>query len=142
MAMFDNNNNSNKKNQPVMPTNINPGTQLEGNISSDGDIRLDGNMKGNIVTKAKVIIGPQGSIEGDIDCSNADVFGKIKGNVKVKDLLFLKNSASIEGDIHTVKLVVENGAAFNGSCVMNSALSNSNKISEKKSNLLVEEAAI
>ena len=73
MAMFDNNNsnNSNKKNQPVMPTNINPGTQLEGNISSDGDIRLDGNMIGNIVTKAKVIIGPQGSINGNIDCSSA-----------------------------------------------------------------------
>ncbi len=142
MAMFDNNNsNGNKKNQPVMPTNINPGTQLEGNISSDGDIRLDGSMIGNIVTKAKVIIGPQGSIVGDIDCTSADVFGKIKGDVKVKELLFLKNSASIEGDIYTTKLVVENGATFNGSCVMNSTLSTS-KSAEKKTSQLVEEAAI
>ncbi len=143
MAMFDNNNsnNSNKKNQPVMPTNINPGTQLEGNISSDGDIRLDGNMIGNIVTKAKVIIGPQGSINGNIDCSSADVFGKIKGNVKVKELLFLKNSANIEGDIFTSKLVVENGATFNGSCIMNSTIANNSKMIEKKPNQLVEEIA-
>ena len=142
MAMFDNNSsNGNKKNQPVMPTNINPGTQLEGNISSDGDIRLDGSMIGNIVTKAKVIIGPQGSIVGDIDCTSADVFGKIKGDVKVKELLFLKNSAAIEGDIYTTKLVVENGATFNGSCVMNSTLGTP-KSAEKKTSPLVEEAAI
>jgi cytoskeletal protein CcmA (bactofilin family) len=142
MAMFDNNSsNSSKKNQPVMPTNINPGTTLAGNISSDGDIRLDGAMTGNITTTAKVIIGPQGFITGDIVCSSADVFGKIKGNVKVKELLFLKASASIDGDIFTAKLVVENGATFNGSCSMNSTFSNQ-KTAENVSKQLVEEVTL
>jgi cytoskeletal protein CcmA (bactofilin family) len=123
MAMFDNNN-STKKGAPVMPTNINPGTQIEGNISSDGDIRLDGNMKGNITTKAKVVIGPSGSIDGNIDCQSADIFGKVNGDIHVQDLLFMKNTSVVDGDIFTAKLVVENGAKFNGSCIMNSNKAN------------------
>ena len=132
MAMFDNNT-TNKKNQPVMPTNINPGTQMEGNIVSDGDIRLDGNMKGNISTKAKVIIGPSGSIEGNINCSSADIFGQVTGDIKVSELLFIKGTAIINGDISTAKLVVENGAKFNGSCIMNSAI-NLPKLTEEAVN--------
>ncbi|MEN9523913.1 MAG: hypothetical protein RL065_2290 [Bacteroidota bacterium] len=138
MAMFDNT--SSKKNSPVMPTNINPGTMIEGNISSDGDIRLDGNMKGNLTTKAKVVIGPQGSIDGNIDCMNADIFGKVNGDIHVKELLFMKNTSSVDGDIFTSKLVVENGAKFNGSCVMNSAVS-APPSTEKKSKSNIEQSA-
>jgi cytoskeletal protein CcmA (bactofilin family) len=138
MAMFDNN--SSKKNSPVMPTNINPGTMIEGNISSDGDIRLDGNMKGNLTTKAKVVIGPQGSIDGNIDCESADIFGKVNGDIHVKELLFMKNTSVVDGDIFTSKLVVENGAKFNGSCVMNSAVK-APMASEKKSKSTIEQAA-
>ena len=138
--MFDNNSNG-KKNQLVMPTNINPGTQMEGNLTSDGDIRLDGNMVGNLTTKAKVVIGPQGSISGNIDSASADIFGKVKGDIRVKELLFLKNTAAVDGDIFTSKLVVESGAQFNGSCVMNSTLSNSNS-SKVNITKTLEEASV
>jgi cytoskeletal protein CcmA (bactofilin family) len=138
MAMFDTNNT--KKNSPVMPTNINPGTLIEGNINSDGDIRLDGNMKGNLTTKSKVVIGPQGSIDGNIDCESADIFGKVNGDIHVKELLFMKNTSTVDGDIFTSKLVVENGAKFNGSCIMNSAI-NLATSSDKKSKTNVEQPA-
>ncbi len=141
MAMFDNSSNGSKKNQPVMPTNINPGTQMDGNLTSDGDIRLDGNMVGNLTTKAKVVIGSLGTIDGNIDSVSADIFGKVKGDIHVKDLLFLKSTAIVDGDIFTAKLVVESGAQFNGSCVMNSA--NTNIPADKKANAkILEEAAV
>jgi cytoskeletal protein CcmA (bactofilin family) len=138
MAMFDTNNA--KKNSPVMPTNINPGTLIEGNINSDGDIRLDGNMKGNLITKSKVVIGPQGSIDGNIDCESADIFGKVNGDIHVKELLFMKNTSTIDGDIFTTKLVVENGAKFNGSCVMNSAINIADSTTKKLKSKVEQQA--
>lgn len=115
MAVFDN-----KKQMPVMPTTINNGTKLEGDIQSDADIRLDGQMTGMITTKAKVVVGVSGTIEGDIECLSADISGTVTGRIDVRELLFLKSTAVVTGDITTSKLVVENGAKFNGSCQMNS----------------------
>lgn len=124
--MFGNNesNKSLKKSSKKDITGLNAanriceGTTIEGEISSDGDIRIDGNLKGIIRSKAKVVIGTNGKVEGDISCNNADILGKVEGTLHVKDILFLKNSARINGDIHTSKFVVEPGAVFNGNCTM------------------------
>ncbi len=97
---------------------IGSGTSIEGEIASDGDIRIDGKVKGTITSKSKVVIGASGSVDGDIVCENADVSGKIFGTVEAEDILFLKANAYIEGDITTTKLVVESGAKFNGNCRM------------------------
>lgn len=117
MAMFD----SKNKTATAMPTSINQGTKISGDIGSDADIRLDGTMTGNMTSKAKVVVGTSGSIEGDIECLSADISGKVIGKIDVKEILFLKSTAIVTGDISTNKLVIENGAKFNGSCVMNTA---------------------
>lgn len=108
------------KNQPTMPTTINNGTKITGDIVSDGDIRIDGILNGNVFSKAKVVVGVSGIVEGNIECQSADISGKITGKLIVTDLLFLKGAGSISGDISMAKLVVENGALFNGSCEMHS----------------------
>jgi len=97
---------------------IGVGTKIEGEIQSEGDIRIDGKIKGTIASKAKIVIGNTGTINGDIVCENADVSGKIDGKIEVSGLLFLKGNSEIRGDITTSKLVVEAGAVFNGSCSM------------------------
>ncbi|MCX6290709.1 MAG: polymer-forming cytoskeletal protein [Bacteroidetes bacterium] len=97
---------------------IGAGTVIEGDIRSNGDIRIDGTVYGSITSKAKVVIGTTGVIEGDVISQNADVSGTIKGKTTVSELLFLKSSAKIIGDIVTGKLVVEVGASFTGSCNM------------------------
>lgn len=97
---------------------IGSGTSIEGEIASDGDLRIDGKVKGTITSKSKVVVGATGSIDGDVVCENADVSGKVFGTIEAGDLLFLKASAYVEGDITTTKLVVESGAKFNGSCRM------------------------
>ena len=97
---------------------IGAGTVVEGDIKSNGDLRIDGNVIGNIVSKSKVVVGATGSIDGNVTSQNADVSGSIKGKVTVNELLFLKSSANIQGDIITGKLVVEVGATFTGTCNM------------------------
>ena len=94
------------------------GMVVSGNIDTKGDIRIDGTLKGNIVSQAKIIIGPEGLIEGDIKSRNADIMGKVEGKIQVDELLHLKGKAEVSGDIHAMKLVVEPTANFNGHCKM------------------------
>jgi cytoskeletal protein CcmA (bactofilin family) len=77
-------------------------------------------VTGDIVTnaKGKVVIGPSGFIEGNVNCQTADVYGKIRGNVISSDILSLKATANITGDISAGKLSIEPGATFTGSCSM------------------------
>ncbi len=97
---------------------IGAGTVVEGDIKSNGDIRIDGSVLGNVISKSKVVVGGTGSIDGNVTSQNADVSGSIRGKVTVNELLFLKSSANIQGDIVTGKLVVEVGATFTGTCNM------------------------
>jgi cytoskeletal protein CcmA (bactofilin family) len=97
---------------------IGAGTQIEGEIKSDSDIRIDGKVKGTITSKSKIVVGSTGIVDGDLICDTADVSGKVFGKVEVGDMLFLKSSGYLEGDIVTGKLIVEAGARFTGSCKM------------------------
>ncbi len=101
---------------------IGTGTTIEGDIKSNGDVRIDGNLNGSIVTKGKLVIGPTGSIEGEVTCQNADISGAIKGKLTVHELLSLKSNAKITGDIVTNKLSIEPGANFSGSCSMGAVI--------------------
>ncbi|TAH41213.1 MAG: polymer-forming cytoskeletal protein [Bacteroidetes bacterium] len=97
---------------------IGAGTVIEGDIRSNGDIRIDGTVHGKVISKAKVVVGSTGTVDGDVTCQSSDLSGTVKGKMSVSELLFLKSSAKIIGDIVTGKLVVEVGATFTGSCNM------------------------
>ena len=94
------------------------GTSIEGNIESLADFRLDGKLKGNFTSKGKLVVGPAGSVVGDINCMNADVEGKVDGKIFVTEILNVKSKAVINGEVTCGKLAVEPGADFNASCVM------------------------
>lgn len=94
------------------------GTTLKGDISSSGDIRIDGTLQGNIHCTAKVVIGSNGVVNGDIMGQQADIMGKITGTIKVKELLQLKGGSHVNGNIHAGKLQIEPSANFNGQCHM------------------------
>ena len=99
---------------------IGAGTEITGDITCKGDVRIDGMVKGNIHSVSKVVLGSTGKVEGTITCANADISGALSGNIKISELLFLKSSAKIDGDIYTSKMVVESGAIFTGKCHMDS----------------------
>ncbi len=94
------------------------GTKLVGDITAQNDIRIDGELEGNLNCSGKVILGPKGIIKGHVDCQSAVIEGTISGSLKVKDLLQVKEAARISGEITTEKLMVQPGAVFNVKCEM------------------------
>jgi cytoskeletal protein CcmA (bactofilin family) len=93
-------------------------TIIRGDIVSQADFRLDGALIGNFSSNGKLVIGPAGSVIGEIICQNADIEGKFEGKIKVEDTLNIKASAIIIGDATVGKLSVEPGAVFSATCIM------------------------
>jgi len=94
------------------------GTKIIGDIESVADFRLDGHLVGNFNSKGKLVIGPGGSVKGDINVKNIDVEGKTEGKISVEDVLNVKATASIVGEVTCGKLSVEPGAKFTATCTM------------------------
>jgi cytoskeletal protein CcmA (bactofilin family) len=117
------------ENIPASASMIGAGTSLKGDITSNGDLRIDGRLIGNIIGSAKVIIGANGAVEGDISCQQADIMGNVSGSIKAKELLQLKNGSIVQGNISAGKLQVEPAATFNGQCHMAAQNGNGNVIS-------------
>jgi len=101
---------------------IRKGTEIKGDVTCAGDIRIDGILNGTLNSQGKVVVGQSGIIEGEVICKNADISGKIKASIIVKELLQLKTTANITGDINTNKLSIEPGANFTGTCNMGSVV--------------------
>ncbi|MBA4135222.1 MAG: hypothetical protein C0525_10905 [Flavobacterium sp.] len=94
------------------------GTTITGDINSPADFRLDGHLIGNFQSKGKIVIGPAGSVKGDIICKNADIEGRFEGKIQVQEILNVKSKSHIVGEVVCGKLSVEPGAEFSASCVM------------------------
>lgn len=94
------------------------GTVLVGKITTKGDIRIEGKIIGTITCDAKLVIGKNGSVEGNVDARNAYIEGEVEGTVVIRELLQLQETGRIRGDIYTSKLSVQVGANFTGNCRM------------------------
>lgn len=103
-------------------TLISAGTEVQGDLKSENDLRIDGTIYGNVTSKAKIIVGPEGYVEGTVNGAQADVAGKVKGNITVKDLAQLRAKSNVQGNITALSLQIEAGAAFNGQSIMTSTL--------------------
>jgi len=97
---------------------IGVGTTIEGNISSNENIRFDGILIGNLNTKGKVFIGQSGKVTGEIKCKNCEVEGIVEGRMNIEELLSLRSMSKIYGEIKTSKLAIEPGAILTGKCDM------------------------
>jgi len=91
---------------------------IKGDMESEGDIRIDGKLIGNINCKAKIIIGQQGKVEGNLNGNQADILGTINGDIKMTGQLNLLGKSIINGNIHVGKLQMESTVVFNGKCIM------------------------
>ena len=99
-------------------TLIGAGTTIKGDLVSNGDVRIDGTLIGNITGSAKVLIGQDGVVQGDIEGQQADIQGKVTGKLHIRELLNLRGDAVIRGNIHAGKLQIEPSVTFNGQCHM------------------------
>ncbi len=98
---------------------VGTGTLIKGDITSDGDLRVDGKIHGNVNSKSKIALGASAEIVGNTIARSADISGKIEGDVEITETLFLRATAKIIGNIKTSKIIIESGAVFNGTCYMN-----------------------
>lgn len=94
------------------------GSRVLGDMIIESNLRIDGEIKGNVTSTAKVVIGKSGIITGDLVCNDADIEGSVTGKLKVENLLSLKSTASINGEISTAKIEIEEGAQFSGNIKM------------------------
>lgn len=115
-----------KNNIPETPSSANliqSGTIITGDVESNGNIRIDGTLNGTVSAGGKVILGSTGTVEGEINCINADIEGHVNGVVRVKELLALKATAVVTGELIVSKLSIEPGARFTGTCSMDGSSS-------------------
>jgi cytoskeletal protein CcmA (bactofilin family) len=118
---------------PVRSTNVNmigEGTTVRGTIEADGDLRVAGLVNGNIRCKGKVIVAQTGKISGDLSAEEADIAGHVKGQLAIQRKLSLRNGCEVEGDIFTKSLLIEDGALYEGRCIMRESSASVNPISK------------
>ena len=114
--------------QQILHNTITSGTEITGDINSQGDMRLDGFLKGNLNIKGRVVIGKTGKVTGTITCKNAEINGIVEGKIYVGELLSLTETANVKGDIIINKLNIQPGCKFTGTCSMEDNTANSQTI--------------
>ncbi|MEO0140543.1 MAG: polymer-forming cytoskeletal protein [candidate division WOR-3 bacterium] len=101
-----------------LDTVIGPGAEITGDVSVKAGARIDGRVKGNISCQGELVIGKEGVVEGEVKASSATLSGRITGKLLVEGKAELTSTARMEGDISCAKLVIEEGAFFQGHCQM------------------------
>ncbi|MCH7402545.1 polymer-forming cytoskeletal protein [Belliella kenyensis] len=117
-------------------------TVIKGDIKAQGNIRVEGKVDGTLDSKNKIVIGESAFVNGNLYSIEAEISGIVHGEIHCKGILFLKKTAQIRGDIFTQKLVIENGASFNGACHMGDTIQATNqnlKIGAPKEKVLIEQ---
>ena len=108
--------------QAQVSNRILAGTIITGDVVSDGDIRVDGKVVGNMQVTGKLVIGENGRVEGEVAWKNAAIAGQLEGTLKVDQTLSLTASAKLQGQVQVEKLAVEPGAEINGSVSMGTVM--------------------
>ena len=99
-------------------TVVGSSVKIEGDLVSDGDIRVEGAVSGKIKTTKNLYIGPESQIEADVEAGNAVIAGFVKGEINIKDNLLIQETGKVSGNISCSRLSITEGARFSGSCSM------------------------
>jgi cytoskeletal protein CcmA (bactofilin family) len=109
---------TNLKNLDRLDTFIGRSTNLKGDITTQGSIRIDGQLEGNVYASEAIITGPESFIKGNLDCKDAIISGRVEGNVSALENVELQSGANILGDITCGNLVIGKNCFFEGKCHM------------------------
>ncbi len=101
-----------------LSTILGKGSDFEGKLKVEHTLRVDGKFKGDINTSDTLIIGKEGDVNGNVQAKNLIVGGKMDGTADVKDKIVLESKSEFHGEMKTNKLVIDEGAVFDGRCSM------------------------
>lgn len=101
-----------------MDGHLGEGIEVKGTLRFEGSVRIDGKFSGKILSPATLILGPQASVEGEIHVGEVAVHGTLRGQVVASERITIHGTGRVEADLKTRKLVIEQGAFFQGRCDM------------------------
>ncbi|MBX4205078.1 MAG: polymer-forming cytoskeletal protein [Candidatus Doudnabacteria bacterium] len=102
----------------IPETIVSAGMRIEGELKSNGNIRIDGIVSGKVQTSQDLVLGATAQIDADLIAANAFISGTVKGNVTVKNSLSITETGRILGNIVCARISIHEGGVFNGNCIM------------------------
>ncbi len=99
-------------------TFFNAGTHIEGTLELDGEVKLEGQIKGKVSGNGVIIIGERADLQADVFATSIVVHGKVRGQMHASDRLELHRTAQVKGMIQAARIRIDEGAAFEGECRM------------------------
>lgn len=115
-----------------METIIGPLVKVEGNFVGEGDVIVEGKVKGSLETKNNIRIGSKAQVRANIKAENVFVAGQVRGNIRTQGKIELASSARVFGDIEAKIVLIAEGAIFNGKCVMEGEEKTKEKIAKQE----------
>lgn len=106
------------KQEQFPETIVSSSMRIEGELKSNGNIKIDGIISGKVHTAQDLFIGPNAQIDADLIAANAVIAGVVKGNVTVKNSLVIAETGKVVGNISCISLGIREGAYFVGNCRM------------------------
>lgn len=113
--MFKGEKNKPNNDSPERLNRLVNGTELEGDLKTESNLRVDGKIIGNTQCNGKFVLGEKGTVNGNLNATTAELEGTIDGDIVVEDLLILRKTAIIKGGVTTGRLIIEDGAQIGGS---------------------------
>ncbi len=111
---------------------LSDGVNIEGKISSNGNVRIDGKVEGDVIVKGNLTLGISSVVKGEVSAKNMTVSGKVEGTLRIEEKLTLESKSVIKGDIIAKVLVIEEGAKFDGKSSMSQSTFSGSKVSESE----------
>ena len=102
----------------TMNTLVGHGTTLDGNLNVSSSMRVDGKILGEITCSDSLLVGKTGVVEASVKVKNATIGGRVVGDIEASEVVVLEGNSTVVGDVTTKKLIIEEGAVFNGTCHM------------------------
>lgn len=120
-------------------TIVGANTRLVGTLTSDGNIRIDGSVEGDIEVLGNLIVGETGRVIATIKAQNVHVSGAVKGEITAVEQLQISPSGKVWGDITTAALHIEPGGLFRGQSTMTSNIDEPLLLEAPKTNGALED---
>ena len=91
---------------------------IDGEISGDEDLVIQGTVKGKIALRESLFVESSGVVEADIETQNVEIAGRVTGNIAATDKVELKSDCRVVGDIKAPRILIADGASFKGNVDM------------------------
>jgi cytoskeletal protein CcmA (bactofilin family) len=104
---------------PIKEMNvIGAGTVVEGKIRSQGSVRVDGKLVGEVTASESLAVGTAGEIDGNITAKNVTIGGKVRGTINVSEKVVFEGKSVVRADVRATRLVIDEGSIFDGKVSM------------------------